>query len=130
MCTSRFDFKDEQRAIINKYLFCEEIQAAREERDTQASGFDPISDNEEGGEGDSTQIRCTDQAPGERSQDNGGVLDLRQRRVMEMIMEMTMKIQEPFHFLTYSSVRQVGFGNDQGFLMDMKHCLLCLTTRG
>jgi hypothetical protein len=59
-----------------------------------------------------------------------GVLDLRQRRVMEMIMEMTMKIHKPFHFLTYSSVRQVGFGNDQGFLMDMKHCLLCLTTRG
>ncbi|KGO49341.1 hypothetical protein PEX2_052280 [Penicillium expansum] len=68
MCTSRLDFEDEHRAMSNEYLSCEEIQAASEERDTQASGFDPISDDEEGGEGGSTQIRCTDQAPSERSQ--------------------------------------------------------------
>lgn len=68
MCTSRFDLEDEQRVLINEYLSYEEMQAAREERDTQANGFDPISDDEEGEEGDSTQIRCTDQAPSERSQ--------------------------------------------------------------
>jgi hypothetical protein len=61
MCTSRFDLEDEQRALINEYLSYEEMQAAREERDTQANGFDPISDDEKGEEGDSTQIRCTDQ---------------------------------------------------------------------
>ncbi|OQE58765.1 hypothetical protein PENNAL_c0360G08151, partial [Penicillium nalgiovense] len=68
MCTSRFDLEDKQRVLINEYLSYEEMQAAREERDTQANGFDPISDDEEGEEGDSTQIRCTDQAPSERSQ--------------------------------------------------------------
>lgn len=68
MCTSRFDIEDEQRAMINEYLSFEEIQTAREERDTQASEFDTISDDEEGGEGDSTQIRYTDQGPSERSQ--------------------------------------------------------------
>jgi hypothetical protein len=56
MCTSRFDFEDERRAMINKYLSYEEIQAASEERDTQASGFDPISDGEEGGEEGSVRI--------------------------------------------------------------------------
>lgn len=68
MCTSRLDFEDEQRAMINEYLPCEDIQAASEEMDTQAIVFDPISDDEEGGEGGSTQIRCTYQSPSERSQ--------------------------------------------------------------
>jgi hypothetical protein len=47
MCTSLFDIEDEQRAMINEYLSFEEMQTAREERDTQASEFDPISDDEE-----------------------------------------------------------------------------------
>ncbi|EYE89960.1 uncharacterized protein EURHEDRAFT_435899, partial [Aspergillus ruber CBS 135680] len=44
MCTSRFDLKEEQRAMINEYLSYEEVQADREEKDTKASEFDPISD--------------------------------------------------------------------------------------
>lgn len=68
MCTSRFDLEDEQRVLINEYLSYEETQAAREERDTQTNGFDPISDDEEGEERDPTQIRCRDQAPSERNQ--------------------------------------------------------------
>jgi hypothetical protein len=68
MCTSRFDFEDEQRAMINEYLSYKEIQAASEERDTEASGFDPISDDEEGGEEGSIRIQLPNQAPSERSQ--------------------------------------------------------------
>jgi hypothetical protein len=68
MCTSRFDFEEEQRAIMDEYLSHEDKQAATEEKDTQASEFDPISDNEEGDEGDSTQIQPTGQAQSEKSQ--------------------------------------------------------------
>lgn len=57
MCTSRFDLKEEQRAMINEYLSYEEVQADREEKDTKASELDPISDNEEDDEGDLIQIR-------------------------------------------------------------------------
>lgn len=68
MCTSRFDLKEEQRAMINEYLSYEEVQADREEKDTKASEFDPISDNEEDDEGDLIQIQQISQVPGGKSQ--------------------------------------------------------------
>lgn len=68
MCTSRFDFDEERRAIMDEYLSHEDKQAAKEEKDTQASEFDPISDNEEGGEGESIQIQPPGQAQSEKSQ--------------------------------------------------------------
>lgn len=67
MCTSRFDIKEEQRAMIQDYLSDEEIQADKEEHDTQESEIDPISDNEEGDEGDPIQMQQTGQAPSEKS---------------------------------------------------------------
>jgi hypothetical protein len=51
MCTSRFDFEEEQRAIMDEYLSYKDKQAAKEEEDTQASEFNLISDNKEEGEG-------------------------------------------------------------------------------
>ena len=68
MCTSRFDLKEEQRAMINEYLSYEEVQADREEKDTKASEFDPISDNEKGDEEYSIQIQQIGQAPSGKSQ--------------------------------------------------------------
>jgi hypothetical protein len=51
-----------------------------------------------------------------------GVLDLDQKRAVEM----KMKMQKSFHYLTCSSACQVGSGNDLDFLMDMKHLKVVL----
>lgn len=47
MCTSKFDVDEDQRTLIHEYLSHQEKQAAKEERNTKESDFDPISDNEE-----------------------------------------------------------------------------------
>lgn len=116
MCTSRFDIKEEQRAMIGEYLSYEEIQADGEEKDTQASEFDPISDNDEGDEGDYIQIQQIGQAPSEKARGSGeGVLHLCQRKAMKMRMMSLL-----FHSLTQNSACQGEFGNAQDFSRDMR----------
>ncbi|KAJ5742627.1 uncharacterized protein N7511_011359 [Penicillium nucicola] len=100
--------------MINEYLSYEEIQAASEERDTEASGFDPISEDEEGGEEGSIRTQCPNQAPSERSQSK------RRLSVRSTPEERNRDDDEDVRDLPPPDMQQRS-GNDQDFLMDMKH---------
>ena len=63
---------------MNEYLSHEEIQAAKEEKDTQANDLDPTSDNKKDNIA-SSQIQPTIQAPSDRALGKGeGLLCLSQ----------------------------------------------------
>ena len=73
---SKFEIEDTYRALINKYLLYEEIQANQEERDTtNTHHFEPISNDNEGsntyediGDEDSTIQVVVDQGQSQQRQ--------------------------------------------------------------
>lgn len=89
-----------------------------EEKDTQASEFDPISDNEESDEGDSIQIQQTGQAPSGRSQrkQRRSIASMPERGHENEDYEPTLLLPET---LTRNSACQGEFGNTQDSLRDM-----------